>query len=237
MIGSAPDRKADRVAALLVGLPAIVELALILHHPVPVRTAGTTAATDPFGGIAAVLGANRAFHAVLILLVVAQLTGLLLLARKLGLHRAHVVAGSMFCALAAIVLLLATAIDGFVTFELISRCRASADGCGADTQAALNMIVASVQAFTKLGLVAQSFGFAALAASLLHGAGRLRSSGLAGLAVALAPLVLLASGTYVGPVVIMQILIAHALFAGGAAVLLGTGRLNLAVPNSGEDHC
>jgi hypothetical protein len=35
----------------------------------------------------------------------------------------------------------------------------------------------------------------------------------------------------------MQILIAHALFAGGAAVLLGTGRLNLAVPNSGEDHC
>ena len=147
---SAPDGKADGIAALLVGLPAVVELALILHHPVPTRTIGAVGAADPFAGIAAVIDANRAFHGVLILLMLAQLTGLLLLARRLGLHRAPVVAGSVLCAVATILLLLATTNDGFVTFELISRCRASAGGCGEGTRAALAIILASVQAFTKL---------------------------------------------------------------------------------------
>jgi hypothetical protein len=226
MTNSERGRTADRVAALLVGLPAVVELALILHHPVPARTIGPAGAADPFSGIAAVIGANRTFHAVLIMLMLGQLTGLLLLARKVGLHRPLVVVGSVFCAVATILLLLATTHDGFVTFELISRCRAAAGGCGDGTRAALELILALVQAFTKLGVVAQSFGFAAFAASLLRSGGRLRSAGAAGLVIALAPLGLLPSGDYVGAALIMQILVAQAAFGIGAALLLGSGRLD-----------
>jgi hypothetical protein len=226
MSSSASERKANFIAALLVGLPALVELALILHHPVPTRTIGSGGAADPFTGIAAVIDSNRAFHGVLILLMLVQLTGVLLLARKLGLHRATVVAGGVLCSVATILLLLATTHDGFLTFELISRCRASAGGCGDGTRVALAIIVASVQAFTKLGLVAQSFGFAAFAAALLWSRGRIRLAGLAGIVIALAPLVLLASGTYVGAALIMKILVAHALFGTGAALLLGSGRIH-----------
>jgi hypothetical protein len=226
MTNSAPDRKANLIPALLVGVPALAELALILHHPVPARTIGPPGVADPFGGIAAVIGANRTFHAVLILLVLAQLTGLLLLARRLGLHRPTVIAGGVLCAVATILLLLATTFDGFVTFELISRCSASARGCGDGTRAALAMILASVQAFTKLGLLAQGFGFAMLAAALLRSGRPLRFAGTAGVFVALAPLALLASGTYVGAGLIMQILAPHALFGIGAAVLLASGRFD-----------
>jgi hypothetical protein len=223
MAGSGQHRKADWVAASLVGLPAIVELAMILHHPVPARTIGSAAAIDPFGGIAAVIEANRLFHAVLIMLMLGQLTGLLLLAPRLGLRRALVIAACVFCAIATILLLLATTLDGFVTFELISRCRASASGCGDAARAALAMILASVQAFTKLGLVAQSFGLAAFAGALIQEGRNLRLAGVVGLLIALAPLTLLVSGTYVGPALIMQILAAHALFGMGAALLLGLG--------------
>jgi hypothetical protein len=150
---------------------------------------------------------------------------MLLLARKLGLHRATVVAGGVLCSVATILLLLATTHDGFLTFELIPV-PASAGGCGDGTRVALAIIVASVQAFTKLGLVAQSFGFAAFAAALLWSRGRIRLAGLAGIVIALAPLVLLASGTYVGAALIMKILVAHALFGTGAALLLGSGRIH-----------
>lgn len=236
MTDSEPLRRANWVAALLVGLPPVVELALILHHPVPVRTIGSAATAEPFSGIAAVIGANRAFHAVLIILMLGQLTGLLLLARRFGLDRALVVAACVFCAIATMLLLLATTHDGFVTFELISRCRASARGCDDATRAALAMILASVQAFTKLGLVAQSFGFAAFAAALLRSGGHLRLGALAGLLIALAPLALLASGVYVGAALIMQILVAHALFGTGAALLLGSGRLDHLLATTGGDQ-
>jgi hypothetical protein len=236
MTESVPDRKAKLIPASLVGLPALVELALILHHPVPARTIGPPGAADPFGGIAAVIGANRTFHAVLILLMMAQLAGLLLLARKLGLHRPAVVAGSVLCAVAIILLLLATTFDGFVTFELISRCSGSAGGCGDSTRAALAMILASVQAFTKLGLLAQSFGFAALAATLLRSGRPLQIAGTAGIVVALAPLTLLASGLYVGAALIMQILVPHALFGLGAAVLLASGRFDRLPATEDNDH-
>ena len=216
----ADDKRSNRIAALLVGLPAVLELALILHHPVPARTVGAAGAADPFAGIAAVIGPNRSFHAILILLMVAQLTGLLLLARRLGLHRPLVVLGGAFFALATVLLLLATTYDGFVLFELITRCRASSRGCGEATRAALDMTLASVQAFTKLGLIAQSFGFAAFAASLLSATGRLRLAGAAALVIALAPLALLAPGAYIDAALIMQILVAHAALGVGAALLL-----------------
>jgi 4-amino-4-deoxy-L-arabinose transferase-like glycosyltransferase len=229
-------KKADWAAAALLGVPALLEFALILHHPVPARAIGPAGSADPFGGLAAVIDANRVFHGVLIVLMLGQLTGLLLLAQRLGLRRALVVAGAVVCAVAAVLLLLATTYDGFVTYEIISWCRASAGGCGDGTRAGLAMILASVQAFTKLGLIAQSFGFAAFAASLLCSGGQLRLAGMAGMVIALAPLGLLGSGVYVGAALIMQVLVAHALFGIGAAFLLGSGRLRWLLAANGDTN-
>jgi hypothetical protein len=235
-VHSERPRTADWVAAALVGVPALCELALILHHPVPARTIGSGGPTDPFSGIAAVIDSNRTFHGVLIMLMLGQLTGFLLLGQRMGLHRALVIAGCVFCSLATVLLLLATTHDGFVTYELISRCRASAAGCNDTTRAALAMVLASVQAFTKLGLAAQSFGFAAFAVALLNRAGQLRFAALAGLVIAAAPLGLLASAAYVRPHLIMQILVGHALFGVGAALLLALGRVDRPLASAGDDH-
>lgn len=229
-------RTTDWVAAALVGVPALLELALILHHPVPARTIGSGGPPDPFSGIAAVIDSNRTFHGVLIMLMLSQLTGLLLLAQKMGLHRALVAAACVFCSLATVLLLLATTHDGFVTYELISRCRASIAGCDGATRAALAMVLASVQAFTKLGLAAQSFGFAAFAAALLTRGGQLRFAALAGLVIAAAPLGLLASSVYVRPHLIMQVLVAHALFGVGAALLLAFGRADRPLASAVDDR-
>ncbi len=234
MIDVQRHKTGDWVAAALVGLPPVLELALILHHPVPVPTAGSAGMADPFSGIAAVIDANRSFHAVLIMLMILQMTGLFLLAQRLSFQRALVVAGGFFSGLAAILLLLATTHDGFVTFELIAPCRGAVEGCGEPVRAALAMVRASVQAFTKLGLVAQSFGFAAFAGALWSSGGYLRVVAMAGLAIALSPLGLLASDAYVGAGLIMQILIAHALFGVGAALLLGTGRLDRLLVRAGD---
>jgi hypothetical protein len=234
VIDSEPGRKANLVAALLVGLPALVELALILHHPSAPPAVGSAARTDPFNGIAAVIQANRTFHGVLILLMLAQLTGLVLLARRLGHNSAMVVAGTVLCGIATGLLLLATVHDGFVIFELVSRCRASPAGCGDNARAALTFILASVQAFTKVGLAAQSLGFAAFAAAFYQSAGRLRFAVLTAGVIALIPLPLLASGTYVGAHLIMKVLVGQAVFGTGAALLLGLGRVH-AVRSLGND--
>jgi len=85
-------------------------------------------------------------------------------------------------------------------------------------------------------LTAQSFGFAAFAAALLNRGGQLRLAALAGLVIALAPLGLLASGDYVRPHLIMQILVAHALFGVGAALLLASGRVGRPLTSAGHDH-
>jgi hypothetical protein len=226
MIDPVPDRKANLIAASLLGLPALMELALILHHPVPARTTGPAGAADLFGGIAAVIGPNPHVPRGPDPADAGATDRLAAARRKWGLHRLAVIAGAVLCLAATILLLLATTFDGFVTFELISRRSASASGCGAGTRAALAMIFASVQAFTKLGLLVQSLGFAVLAATLLRSGRPLRIAGAAGIVIALAPLALLASGTYVGVVLIMQILVPHALFVTGAAVLLASGRFD-----------
>lgn len=186
---------------------------------------GGPATADPFGGVAAVVERNRTFHAILISLMLAQLTGLLLLARRLGLDRPIVVAGSTVCAVATTLLLIATVNDGFVTYEVIARCRASAAGCNEGTRTAFTIIIASVQAFTKLGIIAQSLGFAIFASAGLNRAAPGRVASLVGVAIASVPLALLASGAYLGPKLIMHVLVFQALFGAGAAVLLGSGRM------------
>ena len=192
-----PQRGHQRLAASLIGGTALMEVVLVTHHPVVSRTEGNP--TVPLGDLAAILQTNLTFHAILMLVVVGQLLGLVLFARRLGLQRPLVISGILFCSLAAVLMIIAMTFDGFVTYELISRCSASNEGCAGGMEDVLRLAGSIIQGFTKLGFGAQCFGFAALAVAMWPLGGRVRIAAGACVIVASTPLVMITSGNYVGP--------------------------------------
>lgn len=186
-----------RLAAALIGCAALTELVLVTHHPVVAPGQGDSGI--PFGGLAAIMQTNLTFHAVLMLVVVGQVLGLFLFARRLGLGRPLVMIGGILCSLAAVLLVIAMTFDGFVVYELISRCGASAAGCTDATAAALRLVLAIIQGFTKLGFGAQCLGFMALGLASWTLGGKVRIGVAISVAAAAAPIVMITSGTYVGP--------------------------------------
>lgn len=186
-----------RLAAALIGCAALTELVLVTHHPVVAPAQGESGI--PFGGLAAIMQTNLTFHAALMFVVVGQLLGIFLFARRLGLGRPLVVIGAILCSLAAVLLVIAMTFDGFVVYELISRCGASATGCTDATADALRLVLAVIQGFTKLGLGAQCLGFMALGLASWTLGGKVRIGVAISVVAAAAPIVMITSGTYVGP--------------------------------------
>ncbi len=123
--------------------------------------------------------------------------------------------------LAAVLLIIAMTFDGFVVYELISRCNAASSGCTQATTDALGLTEAIIQAFTKLGFGAQCLGFIALGLSAWALGGKMRIAAAASVIAATAPIVMITSGRYVGPQQLTEIL---AILAGwglcAAAVLV-----------------
>lgn len=204
-----------RLAAGLIGCAALLEVALVTHHPV---VSHAEQVTDIFGGLAAIVQTNLAFHSVVMLVAVGQLLGLLLFARRLGLGRPLVLIGTVCCSLAAVLLVIAMTFDGFVVYELISRCRASAAGCTDEAANALGLVSAIIQGFTKLGIAAQCLGFIALSVAAWSLGGRARIGVAVSVIAAAAPVAILTSGSYVGPQQLTQIL---ALLAGWGLCISG----------------
>jgi hypothetical protein len=212
-----------RLAAALIGCTAIFELVMVTHHPVVSQSEQD--ASLLLGKLAAITQTNLTFHAVLMLIAVGQLVGLFLFARRLGPDRPLVLAGMIFCSLAAALLVIAMTFDGFVVYELMARCGASARGCPQETIRALGLVSAIIQGFTKLGFGAQCLGFIALGAASWSLGGKARLGAAAAVLAALAPMAILISGAYVGPEQLTQIL---ALLAGwglcSATMLFADGR-------------
>ncbi|WP_309629778.1 hypothetical protein [Brevundimonas sp.] len=193
-----------RLAAALIGGTALLEVVLVTHHPVVSRVEHDSGLA--FDALAAIVQANLAFHAVLMLVAVGQLAGLFLFARRLGLDRPLVLTGSLLCSLATMLIVTAMTFDGFVVYELVSRCSMSAGGCSADVTGALQLVSAIIQGFTKLGFGAQCIGFAALGLASWSLGGKARIGSVLSVMAATAPLAILTSGSYVGPEQLTQIL-------------------------------
>jgi hypothetical protein len=192
-----------RIAALLIGGAALLELVIISHHPVAPRSA---TGRDAFEGIRAVMRANLGFHAALMLALVAQWVGLLLFAVQLGFARPIVLTGSVLCGIASFMLIAAMTFDGFVTFEIVNKCTVATAGCTPAVAVSLRVVLAVIQAFTKLGFSAQCLGFAPLGCALWANGGMGRWVALACIAAALSPILLLALGGSVGPLQLAQVL-------------------------------
>ena len=205
-----------RLAAALIGGAALIGLVLVTHHPVVSSTQG---AGMPFGGLAAIMQTNLTFHAVLMLVVLGQLLGLVLFARRLDPTRPLVLIGTLLCGSAALLLIIAMTFDGFVVYELISRCSAESSVCTQATADGLGLTQAIIQAFTKLGFGAQCLGFIALGIAAWGLGGKMRFAAAASVIVAAAPIVMITSGRYVGPQQLTEIL----------AILAGWGLCTAAV--------
>lgn len=223
----APSATPQRLASLLIGLPALLEIVLVTHHPIAPRSSHGGAS---FGGIQAVMLTNLLFHALLMVILVGQTLGLLLFARRLGLGRPLVLVGLIFCGLASVLLTVAMTFDGFVTYELVSACSASPMGCTAATAESLHIVLATIQAFTKLGFGAQCLGFAALGTAMWLPRQPIRAFALACVAVALAPVALITAQGRLGPVQLAEILALLAVWGLCAAFVLFRGLYD---PSSG----
>lgn len=199
----------SRLAAGLIGTAALVEIAMVTHHPVVAHAGPGSGAS--FDGLLAITQTNLTFHTILMVVAVGQLLGLILYARRLGGDRPLVLVGLVFCSLATILLVIAMTFDGFIVFELMSRCSASAAGCTPDTQGALRLVTSIIQGFTKLGFGAQCLGFIALGLASWSFGGKARIGAVVSVVAAIAPVAILTSGAYVGPQQLAQIL---ALLAG-----------------------
>lgn len=207
-----------RLAAALIGGAALIEMVLVTHHPVVSTTEPNSGM--PFGGLAAIMQTNLTFHAVLMLIVVGQLLGIVLFARRLGLARPLVLIGTLLCGMAAVLLVIAMTFDGFVVYELVSRCSASSVGCTEGTADALGLTLAMIQGFTKLGFGAQCLGFIAFGAASWTLGGKMRIVAAVSAIAATTPIVLIALGGYVGPQQLTGILALLAVWGLCASVIL-----------------
>jgi hypothetical protein len=198
---------------------------MVTHHPVAARTGGGSG--NPFGDLAAIVQTNLTFHAFLMLVAVGQFVGLILLARRLGLHRPVVLTGLLFCGIATILMIVAMTFDGFVIYELISRCVSSGTGCAPGVADSLRLSSAIIQAFTKLGFGAQCLGFCALGIAMWRLGVLARAVAAVCVIAALAPFVIITSGGYVGPQQLMSILALLAAWGLVVAALLTLESLRL----------
>lgn len=221
----------ERLAALLIGAAASLEVALITHHPIAHAAKGDA----PLVAIKAVVHANLAFHTLLMMILVGQLVGLVLFARALGLHRPLVIAGLVLCGLASFMLAVAMTFDGFVTYNLIASCSGSAQGCTGTAVDSLGIVSAIISAFSEIGFGAQCVGFAALSAAMWVPGERGRLAAAAGVVLALAPVPLVLAGGKVDPGRLLEIMTFLAAWGLCVAVVLGRGILvsrSAPMPNS-----
>ncbi len=174
---SAPRRFADIFAGVIIGLAALLSLALILHHPVLGHTPTAEAAT---AGIRKLASLDRLVHGGLIALMALLLLGLLHLTQRLGFERPAAAAGFTFYALGTFMVCIAGVIDGFVISDLGEHCAkpgVDAVACSATALDLLRLCATAVQDFTKVGIVAMAAGIACWGIAFLH---RRDPKGLAG---------------------------------------------------------
>jgi hypothetical protein len=214
----------DRQAAWCIGLPAVLFVAVILHHPV-LGVTRNASVDEILAGVSRVAVANAAFHVLVLLMLSLQAIGLWSLVERLGLDGIAVRAGVFFYGTSTILLFMAGIVDGFATPTLGFGCNGSSTNCAGIVATAISIESGWIQAFTKTGLAMQAFGIACWAATLaLAMRGAWRVAGLLGFLVALVPLgQLVSNNVAIGPGRLASLIASGCVCTLGAAIFLWTG--------------
>jgi hypothetical protein len=221
------SNRQNTVYAGLLLTSALLSLLAAAHHP-EVRTHDLAAALQ-------ILADQRRLiagvHAILLLLMGAQLVGFYGFARLLGLDRAAVAAGLLFVGAGSAAMLAAAAINGFAVPALAWDYRALALADASAMTVALRLCWQLNQAFAEIGAVAWGLGLLCWSAELARRPGLTRIVGLAGGLAALAIAAGVGSGSirlHVGGfIAVIGLLTAWSV---AAALLMLTGRLGATEP-------
>jgi hypothetical protein len=185
-MAAAPRQFADQVSGGVIGLVALLSLALIAHHPTLGHVDSAQAATAEIRKMASL---DRMVHGGLLALMALLLGGMLRLTQRLGFQRPAPAFAFVAFALGVVMVSIAAVFDGFVNSDLGERCaKAGVDAaaCSATVMDQLRFSATAIQAFTNVGLVAMSAGFALWGVAFLH---RRDPKGLAGIGLGILGLV------------------------------------------------
>src|SRR3954466_15259339 len=172
----------DRIYAGLLLTSALLSLLAAAHHP-EMRTHDLAAALQMLADQSRLIAG---VHALLLLLMGAQLVGFYGFARLLGLDRVAVAAGLVFVGAGSAAMLAAAAINGFAVPALAWDYRALTPADASAMTVALRLCWQLNQAFAAIGAVAWGLGLLSWSVELARRAGLVRIVGLAGGLAALA---------------------------------------------------
>jgi hypothetical protein len=216
------DRE-NRVYAGLLLTSALLSLLAAAHHP-EVHTHDLRAALQILADQSRLIAG---VHAVLLLLMGAQLVGFYGFARLLGLERPLAAAGLLFVGAGSAAMLGAAAVNGFAVPALAWDYRALSAADSSAVTAALRLCWQLNQAFASIGAVAWGLGLLFWSVELALRAGLARIVGLLGGLAALA----IAGGVgfglirlHVGGFIAVMVLLTA--WSVAAALLMLTGRLS-----------
>jgi hypothetical protein len=210
------DVHIEKVAGIVIAVCAALSIVAIAAHP----QVTTHSRGDLLAQVIALGPMDRFVHGALMVMVVALVWGLAVFSIRLGFTRATVLAGFIAYTLGAMAWIGAMLIDGFLTPAIATRFA----GTPGEQDAAINLLrlcAISIQILTVFGLVWVSVGIVKWSGSLLTSAGVPRTVGIIGIVAGLLPpAVVLFSGMTMSPHSLGAIVIVHAVWYFGVAILL-----------------
>jgi len=177
--------RAERLCGALLALTAILTLVAILHHP---SLAGRHDVRQTAEAMLPLASMDRLVHGALMLLIALQTFGFALFGRSLGFNRLAVAAGLAAFAAGAVLMVIPTTLDGFVTPDLAQACLSAPERCANADAGAFRLVSIMIQDFTKVALILTAASTACWSSVLLTaGTGLRRVAGLVGLLCAVVP--------------------------------------------------
>lgn len=171
-----PTTDAKTAGALLVAA-SLSTLVALTHHPVVARR--TAAAVVE--GIGRVSTSDQLVHGTLFVLLFALFVALCVFARRQGLHRINVLAGTVAYAAGAAATFGAMLIDGFFVPSLAAHYAGAGSQALATLMELLRACAIAIQLLTKAGLISIALATLLWSTGLLRDP-RVRAAGIAGLA-------------------------------------------------------
>jgi hypothetical protein len=186
----APTGPDGRAAGIILIAVSLLAMLMLTHHPqVTTHDAGKVMTE-----IADKAWPDRAVHGSLMLLLAVQVFCYLEFAMRLGFPRSLVRAGLLAYAAGIVAMFIAAMTDGFIIADIGVRYAGALPEDLAAARHLLNLCAISVQAFTSLGAVAMSVGFALWSVELLRTRRAHWWLGVSGLLFSAAPALAILSG-------------------------------------------
>lgn len=206
-----------RTAAVAIAAATIISTIFVALD----RSGGGSTPAEILAGIAALTTLKEIVHGVAIASVCAYAFGYASLARRLGLHRPHVLAGLTVYLVGCVAMIAATMLDGFITPHI------ALDAMGAPPERVqfaydlVHYIGLMLNDLAKLGWILQAAGALAWSFALLRGTGFNRAIGVVGvLSSVLVGLAILGSATNMSMASLLGVLLAQLIWNLAAAVFL-----------------